>query len=564
MADGTRFYTKQELIDAIRSLVFQNTFNLITGDGNQEALLDIVESLWDRVSDGQGLVKVDDADAIANFLGAKLTEGSNITLTVNTDGVSGEKSIEIASTSEDNQFKIDGADNSSGEFLTKITNGSGIEFTVVTDGNGDKNLTISAEQPSDLKVFYVDGNNPVDGEGSILNPYRTLDLAHTAVIGSGTAASPENDNVTIQVQGGAYTTGINLLIESVTWNFLEGSVVTFTGATDNYLFDSSVFSTTGANEAYVRGSGSFLTSVTTAGIVNAEGTATAGQSGNNYRRITMECDSVKSTGSGTSTVPLVHCKTLENSNFSSLRNDAISVLDIFSSSIGTFISARENSKLCILAEANARARFSSSNGGTIGKAFRSGASKSDLAISINNASSVIFNNITIGSVQTEDIVGISGTITEIRFTNCTFNPSSSSDSVIRVGGLILFDGDILYTGRGNDSDNAVVGVFITDCYTKTSNFASSNIIKSVNETTLPTMLIQNCFLNGGGIESGILIDREYKQSDGVVVGQNVAKGLQHAVYNVIDSNITFTGLPTSSAGLPSGSLWSNSGVITIV
>lgn len=561
MADGTRFYTKQELIDAIRSLVFQNTFNLITGDGNQEALLDIVESLWDRVSDGQGLVKVDDTDAIANFLGAKLTEGSNITLTVNTDGLSGEKSIEIASTSEDNQFKIDNTDNSSGEFLTKITNGSGIEFTVVTDGNGDKNLTISVEQPDGIKVFYVDGNNSVDGEGSVVNPYRTLELAYSAVVGNGDRANPDNPNVTIEVQGGSYTTGQNLLIKDVTWNFLEGVVVDFTGATDTYLFDSSVFGTTGANNGYIRGSGSFTTSSSASGLVNAEGTSATGQNGSNYRRIIMECNSLRGIGSS-ATVPLVKCSTLTTGDFSSIRNSGVRSLEISSSTSGNFITSNETNRVVVSVESNASAFFSASNGGRIGKTFRSGSGNSNIAISLSNCWLSSFSGCNFLGVDLTSMIEISGVVSNIRFDSCNFSPSASSSNI--VGNIIVFDGDITYSGRNNDSDNSAVGVYMLSCSVLLPSFSSSDLIVSENETTKPTMLIQNCFLNGGGIESGILIDREYKQSDGVVVGQNVAKGLQHAVYNVIDSNITFTGLPTSSAGLPSGSLWSNSGVITIV
>ncbi len=49
MANGTQYNTKQELLDAIQALVFENDDNLTESDNIQKAAKDIVESLWDNV-----------------------------------------------------------------------------------------------------------------------------------------------------------------------------------------------------------------------------------------------------------------------------------------------------------------------------------------------------------------------------------------------------------------------------------------------------------------------------------------------------------------------------------
>lgn len=89
-----------------------------------------------------------------------------------------------------------------------------------------------------IMVFYVDGNNTADGDGSILNPYRTLDLVYARVIGAGTNLNPDFPNVNIKVAAANYSTALNLWINSVTYTFDSNSQVTYTGS--SYLIDLSV------------------------------------------------------------------------------------------------------------------------------------------------------------------------------------------------------------------------------------------------------------------------------------------------------------------------------------
>lgn len=87
-----------------------------------------------------------------------------------------------------------------------------------------------------LKVYYVDGNNPNPGDGSILNPFKTLDSAYNKVVGTGTPKAPENTGIAIEVAASNYTTSLNLFVASTSWNFSTGTIVEYTGT--DYLFDT--------------------------------------------------------------------------------------------------------------------------------------------------------------------------------------------------------------------------------------------------------------------------------------------------------------------------------------
>lgn len=91
-----------------------------------------------------------------------------------------------------------------------------------------------------LKVFYVDGNNSETGDGSILSPFQTLELAYNKVLGSGTVDAPEYENVAIIVAAAEYNTDQNIYLNNTTWHFSEGTSVTYSGT--EYFIDTSVVS----------------------------------------------------------------------------------------------------------------------------------------------------------------------------------------------------------------------------------------------------------------------------------------------------------------------------------
>ena len=176
---------------------------------------------------------------------------------------------------------------------------SGSTLTICDNRGVGKVLTSSASgvatwEPISndaLMVYYVDGNNDVTGDGSVVNPYQTVDLAVDAVIGSGSHASPENAGTTIFVQGGAYTTACNLAITCTSWSFEAGSCVTYTGT--DYLFQSTGMSdASGTNFLKVSGKGEFFTA--SGGILSAIGTDYA-QGAGRVRIICFEGNRIYST-----------------------------------------------------------------------------------------------------------------------------------------------------------------------------------------------------------------------------------------------------------------------------
>ena len=152
-------------------------------------------------------------------------------------------------------------------------------------------IFLSGTTASELKVYYVDANNNDNGEGTVTNPYKTIDLAVAAVVGSGSNASPENEGMTIFVQGGTYSTACNLAINCTSWSFEGGSCVTYTGT--DYLFQGTGLSTaSGTNFVKVSGKGEFYTA--TGGIISAIGTDTT-QGAGQVRLICFEANRIYST-----------------------------------------------------------------------------------------------------------------------------------------------------------------------------------------------------------------------------------------------------------------------------
>ncbi len=120
-----------------------------------------------------------------------------------------------------------------------------------------------------LILFYVDSNNTGSGDGSVGNPYKTIDLAYAAVIGSGTAASPTHAGAQIFVFSGTYSTALNIYIPGSKWHFMPNATVTYTGS--SYFINSSSF-TDGAANFIVTGSLVFKTS--TGGFLHNSGSYT--------------------------------------------------------------------------------------------------------------------------------------------------------------------------------------------------------------------------------------------------------------------------------------------------
>lgn len=119
-------------------------------------------------------------------------------------------------------------------------------------------LDISTLLPSVTasKLLYVNAANINDGDGSVLNPFKTLELLYQYIIDK----NLEGAGYTILVYGGNYTTNRNLS-NGNQYYFYPAANVTYTGS--SYLFDS-----VDSYNINIFGYGNFLSS--TGGIIRSE------------------------------------------------------------------------------------------------------------------------------------------------------------------------------------------------------------------------------------------------------------------------------------------------------
>lgn len=112
------------------------------------------------------------------------------------------------------------------------------------------------------KALYVNAANPNNGDGSVLNPFQTIDLLWTYI----DTNSLYGLGYTITVSGGAYSTSNNLS-NGNTWEFKTGATITYTGT--NYLFYVDATNVKTFYNVIIRGYLNFVSS--TGGFVKGYG-----------------------------------------------------------------------------------------------------------------------------------------------------------------------------------------------------------------------------------------------------------------------------------------------------
>lgn len=77
--------------------------------------------------------------------------------------------------------------------------------------------------------------------------------------------------------------------------------------------------------------------------------------------------------------------------------------------------------------------------------------------------------------------------------------------------------------------------------------------------------------SGTGVHSGFILSQTINQTGGasgitrgLYINPTLTAAADYRAIHTTQGNIVFENLPTSSAGLPTGALWNNSGVINIV
>lgn len=153
-----------------------------------------------------------------------------------------------------------------------------------------------------IKVYYVDGNNTSSGDGSVTNPFQTLDQAYTKALGTGTTANPQFQDVTIEVAAAQYTTAINIWLNNVSWNFAVGTKVQYTGV--DYFIDTAYTLSTVTGKFFVVGDLQFSTS--TGGFVRNIGEASTSFY-NKYMVIEFaSANGEVALGAGADVTPFIH------------------------------------------------------------------------------------------------------------------------------------------------------------------------------------------------------------------------------------------------------------------
>lgn len=134
-----------------------------------------------------------------------------------------------------------------------------IDITTLNDGANEQ-ISLEVIRDESLPLLYVNSNNSQSGDGSILNPFMSIDRVINRIDNTGdftnTITYPVITSATVIVQGGTYSTALNIARSGISWFFETGATLTYTGT--GFLFDF-VASATGTG-IFVTGDGVFNTS----------------------------------------------------------------------------------------------------------------------------------------------------------------------------------------------------------------------------------------------------------------------------------------------------------------
>jgi hypothetical protein len=388
-----------------------------------------------------------------------------------------------------------------------------------------------------INSFFVNSNNPNSGDGSISNPFNSLDLAYNTIVGNGTPANPElapvGTEIGIVVQGGSYSTSQNLLIRRVSWVFELGAVVDYTGTNALFNMDASVFGNPSNEliEFFILGDGEFETSTgsfmtSSMGNFNGGGRLT-------LRGIRFTSNVINSNPDA---FPVFNLDNNGNTAYQ-FGNSLVMPLEvntIIRSETQTVFklgneSANSGRKSCQISNAIV----------TMGSASNQGTQSLDArCVNIHRGHGVRFTDCVFTAYKNEYQVELSGFYRRITFDNCRFSTTSNSQGVKSVGAVRIQDGFTPNADGGGSS--AVLLCSFENCSVTDNNFSSNELITFTGSGDLETVLLTNCFFSGG-ISSKIKIAKSISF---------VGNGLNPApvvVTNFIDRKQTVSNLEENGA-----------------
>lgn len=438
-------------------------------------------------------------------------------------------------------------------------------------------VLVSPEEVSESVNYYVNLNASPGGDGSVSNPFQYPIDAKTAVIGSGTAFAPEIVNATIHVASSEYNIAAeNWFIEGTIWEFSKGFKVTHTGL--GYLFDNT--GATASNSiCTITGFIEYLTTVNSSGLAFSEAKdAVAGAGIDRQIDITL-LSARNENNSGVAAIPLLSSsietggpETGYNSGRVSLKITGVdggSVSSLHRTSIlycgpGSVVTSKD---------AGYGGIFSSTSASSRRQAGQSTIHFDD------NYYSFFDGGIVNGGIE-QDTMKAGGTTQAIIFSGTAFGMSGSSNPSYRPDNMMkLLTGFNLDNINGNGA--AISEIKFDKCYATSTNFNTESGAVALGNIAPASQFIytqdlspfvvnfKDCNLAGkypANMTFGFYVNNAL-QSEFVsnVLGYDTGIRVGTTSVNTeIAQTLVYGNTPTSSAQLPSGAIWSNSGVLNIV
>lgn len=339
-----------------------------------------------------------------------------------------------------------------------------------------------------VNTFFVNSNNPNAGDGSISNPFQSVDLAYNTIVGSGTPKNPElvpaNESVSIIVQGGVYTTSKNLLINRVNWQFDNGTTLDYQGT--NYLFEvnSTVYDVnSGYQSVFILGKCAFKT-------INGGFVKTL--SGNGGSGVTLNISGRSFRSEYVSATPTD--KVLFDLNDGTNTWQFSPIMNLVLDDDADVISYTQT----MLRNGNAATGIGRKRFNVIGGNWFISNGAHDLTQSadsrmfdLNKTIICQIKNVTLQAGKSDYLIRISGQNQKIDIDNVNFSTTTSSAIQDKSKGLVDFAADFSVFNVSGVS-TAVAGVSITDSKNLINNWSSNEIMAYLGTGDLETIYVDGC------------------------------------------------------------------------
>jgi hypothetical protein len=395
-----------------------------------------------------------------------------------------------------------------------------------------------------FKEFYVNSNNTVNGNGSISNPFKTIDLAYAAIIGNGTINAPQNPNVTVLVAAGQYTTAQNIYTPGIVWNFNDNAMVVYTGA-GTYFVDGSVV---GAGVAEFQITGAMQYSTATGGFINNVG---GSHNGFPNKSISVTCFSALGTTAATTTIPFININQTDVNSFAPI--DIEINLTGSSSSLSSYFQHTVTK--------NGGSLKINLNGGqmTVGYPQAGGTLSNINLINYNNTSSSSGAYANTAYVKVQDGIVYGAWVTDLITMAGTFNDFILENlTTANVGNVItkpntFINISTIVPAIGSPTHNNYT-FLLKSCYLNVDNFnagATNVVLYSGTGSTMSYLEMQSCVF-----PAPLTVDPK------IILGGTTTTGVPIATINVLSGLLRATQIPVYdnnaaavAAGLVTGDIY---------